>query len=304
MISARLRLVSFLTRALVKPRLRAAQDPLELRRAFEKNARLLHRAPPHMAMRAGRLGKVPVEWVSCGTVDADDILFYVHGGAFVAGSPATHRHIAAHLCARLRCEAVLPDYRLAPEHVFPAGLEDVLAAYDALVASGRDPARITVLGDSAGGNLVMGLLARLDRNGSPMPRAAVVISPVLDLSATADSIRQNAARDVLLPADRFDRLNAEYLGGHPVTDPRVSPVLAQYRRLPPMLFHVSEGEILRDDTLNMQAKLIAAGHDPLVRCWPGAFHVFHILRGWLPEAGAALDDIAAFIRARRPASDS
>lgn len=295
-MSARLRIAEHLGRLLVKPRLARAQDPLDEREGFERQARRLFRAPPHSAFRNGRLGRVPVAWVSCGAVRSPLIVLFVHGGGFIAGSPRTHWHMAAHLAHGLRCEAVLPDYRLAPEHRFPAALDDVEAAYEALVRSGRGPETVALVGDSAGGCLVMGLLERLNRRGAPMPLAAVAISPVLDLTGSSPSVRDNARSEALLPAERFPDLRRFYLGDHPADDPEVSPLFARFARMPPTLFHACEGEILRDDTLRMQSALVAQGHEPLVRLWPSALHVFHLLCGWVPEAGEALDDIADFIR--------
>ena len=163
-------------------------------------------------------------------------------GAFICA-----KSMVAKLCALLKCEAVMPDYRKAPEHPFPAGFNDVCAAYTALVESGRDPAQIVVAGDSAGGCLVMGLLAWLNETGQPMPRAAVPISPVLDMAEELPSMRGNKRSEALLVADKFDALKEMYLQGHAPDDPHVSPLRARFDRLPPTLFHVCDGEILRDD---------------------------------------------------------
>lgn len=304
MASLRLRLSAATARMLFKPWVARSTDPEEVRAAFLRHARRTHIAPPGMACRAGRMGGVAVQWVSCGPVTGPEILLYIHGGGFICGHPDTHHHIVADLCRRLGCEAVMPIYRLAPEHPFPAGFEDVRDAYLALVESGRDPGRIVVMGDSAGGNLAMALVAWLNAEGLPMPRALVPISPVLDMSNTADSLRSNARSDAILVADRFDELGQMYLQDAPRDDPRASPLMADYPRLPPTLFHVCDDEILRDDTLNMQAHLIAQGHDPLVRSWPSGLHVFHLLRGWVPEADAALADIADWIRTLRKPHDS
>lgn len=299
MMSLRLRVVSTISRLVFKPWAGRATDPAHVRAAFLRHARRMHLSPPHAAYGNGHLGDVPVRWVRCGPVTNGETLFYVHGGGFIVGHPDTHRHIVAELCRDLGCEAVMPVYRLAPEHPFPAGLEDVFAAYCALVDSGRDPDSIVLIGDSAGGNLVMALLQMLCERDLPMPRATVPISPVLDLTGGSDSLRENARTDAILSADRFDDLMEMYLQGHDRSDPRASPLFGNFPCLPPMLFHVCDDEILRDDTLRMQSHLIGLGHDPLVRSWPGGLHVFHLMRGWVPEADEALRDIAGFIRSLR-----
>ena len=304
MMSLRLRVTAAASRLFFKPWVARATDPVVVREAFRRHARRQHLAPPFMACRSGRLGDIPAQWVSCGPVDGPEVIFYIHGGGFVVGHPETHQHIVADLCARLRCEAVMPIYRLAPEHPFPAGFEDIRDAYLALVDSGRPPGRIVLMGDSAGGNLVMALLGWLNAEGLPMPRAAVPISPVLDLANQAESLKTNAHSEAILVAARFDELCEMYLQGAPHDDPRASPLRANYPNLPPTLFHVCEDEILRDDTLEMQARLVAQGHDPLVRSWPGGLHVFHLMRGWIPEADRALEDIANWIKELRTQRDS
>lgn len=304
MTSRRLRLVSWYFRTVIKARVKHVGDPLEVRARFETMSRRAQKAPPYSVKRHGAMGGVPVLWVASGPVQNPEVVFYIHGGGFILGSPETHYHVVAKLCRLLKCEAVMPRYRLAPEHPFPAGLNDVLAAYEALVASGREPSRIVVMGDSAGGCLTMALIAHLNQTGQPMPRAAVPISPVLDLRGVSDSIRDNAAKEAVLVAERFQELMDMYLEDHSREDPLASPYLADFAALPPTHFHVSADEILRDDTLNMVDKLKAAGHAVTVRMWDTSFHVFHLMRGYVPDADAALRDIAEFIRGLRRSADS
>ncbi|MEM9850393.1 MAG: alpha/beta hydrolase, partial [Pseudomonadota bacterium] len=200
--------------------------------------------------------------------------------------------MAAALAKRMRCEAVLPRYPLAPEEPFPAAIDALTGAYRALIA--RVPrGRVTVAGDSAGGCLTLALLGSLP--AAEQPGAAVAISPVVDLSGTGGTLDAHAAGDVLLPRGRFDEMRGMYLGEHPVTDPRASPVHAVFNAPPPVLFHVSAGEMLFGDTKRMVAALTAQGHEPAVQIWPNAFHVFHLMQGIVPEAAAAMDHIATFI---------
>ena len=303
-MSIRMWLYSAVTRAIIKPWVRRQKDPKKLRAAFERHARRTHVPIKGAVFRNGFLNEVPVKWVEAGYPDSAKILFYIHGGGFIVGSPETHKDMIAALCRKLQMSGVLPRYRLAPEHPFPAGFEDVKAAYLGLVASGRAPKNIVLGGDSAGGNLALALLAWLSAEGLEQPGCAFVLSPVVDFSAERDSVRSNAASETLLPAHRGDELAEMYLQGADKADPRASPLLAKFERCPPILFHVCDGEILRDDTYAMQKVLVDKGHDVTVRSWPNGFHVFHIMYGHFPEAEAAMKDIAAFVRFRRSPNDS
>ena len=210
----------------------------------------------------------------------------------------------ADIVGTLGCEAVMPRYRLAPEHPFSAGYDDCLAAYQGLLARGLRPDQIVLGGDSAGGNLVLALLAHLSDTGQDMPQSAFVLSPVVDLAAGFGSMTENAKSEVLLVAERFAELGEMYLQGADAQNPKASPFHADFEKCPPLLMHCCDGEVLRDDTLEMQRKLVGLGHDVLVRSWPNAFHVFHIMRGHFPEARAALDDVIDFIKAHRLPNDS
>ncbi|WP_069298798.1 alpha/beta hydrolase [Neptunicoccus sediminis] len=304
MNSLRLRLYSIFTRLVIKPWVQRVKNPVEARQAFERHARRMHRHPAFAAYRNGVIGKVPVLWASVGPVSRPEVLLYLHGGGFIVGSPDTHKHMVADIAGAVGVEAVIPRYRLAPENPFPAGFDDVLEVYNGLLARGLRPDQIMLGGDSAGGNLVLSLLAHLSYRKEEIPLCAFVISPVVNLEGGYDSLKENAKSEVLLSAGRFDELGKMYLGHQDCGQDCASPIHAMFERCPPILFHHSSGEILRDDTLEMQRKLVAKGHDVLVRSWPNAFHVFHIMRGHFPEARAALDDIAGFLKARLTSSDS
>ena len=304
MNSLRLWFYSAFTRRLIKPWVRHARDPQSTRDAFERHAQRTHFHPPFSDYRNGSVNDVPVLWVSRGGVTQDDVLLYIHGGGFVVGSPDTHKHMVAYLAERLGVEAVMPRYRLAPEHKFPSGFDDVVAVYKGLLDRGLRADQIVLGGDSAGGALVLALLAYLSDAGLGTPQSAFVLSPVADLAASFDSIRDNKDSEVLLIADRFDELAGMYLGDGARDQPYASPFHGTFDTCPPILFHCCDGEILRDDTLEMQRKLVGLGHDVLVRSWPNAFHVFHIMYGHFPEAKVALDDIVTFVRGQRTPDDS
>lgn len=299
MNSLRLRLYSTFTRAVIKPWVRRSAEPQDVRAAFERHAKRMHLHPTFATYRNGAVGGIPVLWVSRKAARTEDVLLYIHGGGFIVGSPDTHKHMVADVVGALGCEAVMPRYRLAPEHPFSAGFDDCLAAYVGLLERGLRADQIVLGGDSAGGNLVLALLSHLSDAGMDMPQSAFVLSPVVDLAAGFESMRTNAKSEVLLIAERFSELGDMYLQGADASVPKASPIHGAFERCPPLLMHCSDGEVLRDDTLEMQRKLVGLGHDVLVRSWPNAFHVFHIMRGHFPEARAALDGVVAFIKAHR-----
>ncbi len=304
MNSLRLCLYSVFTRLVIKPWVARVQNPAEARQAFENHAKRMHVHPASADYRNGTVSGVPVTWVSRGAIERDEVLLYVHGGGFIVGSPDTHKHMVAEIAGDLGIEAVMPRYRLAPEHPFPSGFDDVVTTYNGLIDRGLRADQIILGGDSAGGNLVLALLAYLSDTNADLPQSAFVISPVVDMSGGFGSLKSNAKSEVLLCADRFDELGAMYLGDQDLKQPYASPFYAEFDRCPPILFHHSDGEMLRDDTLEMQSKLVSQGHVVLVRSWPNAFHVFQIMTGHFPEARAAIKDIVAFIKARRKPDDS
>ena len=223
------------------------------------------------------------------------VLMWLHGGAYCLGSPRTHARMACALADRLQAGVVLPDYRLAPEHPFPAAHDDACAAWEALAAE-IDPGRIAVGGDSAGGGLAFALLQGLIAAGRPRPAAVLAFSPWVDLSGTAASLTTLARRDALLPAARFAEIRALYLAGADPRDPRASPRFGRFPGAPPILIQSSRAEILRDDARALAARLrddaVPVTHDE----WRLTPHVWQIYAGLLPEADQALDAAAAFLR--------
>jgi acetyl esterase/lipase len=226
------------------------------------------------------------------------VLLWLHGGAYCIGSPRTHAALAAALATRMGAAAVLPDYRLAPEHPFPAAPEDARAAYAGLLAEGVAPGRIVLGGDSAGGGLVFALLHLALAEGLPMPAAALAFSPWIDLTGAGASLRELAWRDVLIPVRRFAEISTIYLAGADPRDPRASPHLAELAGAPPVLIQASRAEVLRDDARAMAARLAACGVPVTLDLCRGLPHVWQIYQGRLPEADTALDRAAAFLRPR------
>jgi acetyl esterase/lipase len=224
-------------------------------------------------------------------------VLYVHGGGYVSCSPATHRPVTAAL-ARLTGRRVLSvDYRLAPEHRYPAALDDVVAAYRWLLASGVPAASVAVAGDSAGGGLALALAARARAEGLPAPACVVAFSPWTDLAGTGASVTANDGRCAMFRPENVAQFAAAYLGGASPHDPGASPLRADPAGFPPTLLQVGSTELLLDDARAMHERLVAAGRESRLEVYPEMMHGWQLLVGLVPEAGAALRGAARFIAA-------
>lgn len=301
-MSLRLRLLSLALRVFVKPLLAHAAKPEANRDLMIRGARRVFRAPPFALYRETRLTPdIRALWVcarpATRPVAPDRIVLYIHGGGFIAGAPETHAPMLARLGWLSGVEICAPEYRLSPEHAFPKALEDVRAAWDALVTRGYRPEHIVLAGDSAGGNLALALLADLCAEAQ-RPAGLVAIAPLTDFTFQGASMRDNEARDAMLPARRRDDVATWYLAGADPTDPRASPFFAKFDAPPPVLLQYAETEILRDDARRMAEVLRTAGGAVNEHAWPDAPHVFQIFDGWVPEARESLREIADFVTER------
>lgn len=225
----------------------------------------------------------------------DRHVLYLHGGAYISGSPAHYRHFTWRVANAASARVWALEYRLAPEHPFPCALDDAIAGYRALLANGADPRQILVMGDSAGGGLALSLLLRLRDDGIPLPAAVVAISPWTDLTLASPSIVENARVDPMLNAKDLPKLVDLVLAGADPHMPYASPVFGDTRGLPPALLHVGSDEILRDDAVRMAAKMRADGCHAEVEVWPRMPHVWHLFVPVLPEARRALARIGDFV---------
>lgn len=224
------------------------------------------------------------------------IMLYLHGGGFVCGSPRTHRQLAARISASSGLPILLLDYRLAPEHPFPAAAEDALSAYRWLLSEGYLPSQIMVGGDSAGGHLTACLLADVASEKLPMPGAAVLLSPFLDLTGAELASRDLALRDPFVPPDYAIWCGLAYAGDTLLTHRRLNVLKVRKRGWPPVLIQVGGTECLQVDSERMCESLTRAGVYCDLQVWPGQVHVFHWFAPWLPEANAALRHIGEFVR--------
>ncbi|NHX27833.1 alpha/beta hydrolase, partial [Escherichia coli] len=201
----------------------------------------------------------PVTWAQGPGAMSDAVILYFHGGGYVMGSARTHRAMLATLSEMAGVPACLPDYRLGPEHPFPAAFDDAVAAYRGLLARGFRGDQIILGGDSAGGGLALALLAEICRAGMPQPLMSFAFSPLTDLTMTSASLRDNARREVMLPPERMAELPRDYLNGADPRDPRVSPLYGRFDGAGPVYLTSSTHEILLDDSRNMAARLQEQG---------------------------------------------
>ena len=295
-ISLRAELVRLGLRTFIKRRHRS--EPIEvLRRRFRRMETLVPQPPRGTRIEHVSAGGVPAEMIVTRVSAADRYVLFLHGGAYATGSPRLYRHFTWRMANAARARLLAIEYRLAPDHPYPAALEDALASYRWLLAQGADPRRIAIAGDSAGGGLTLGAMMKLRDTGLPLPGAAVALSPWTDLALTGASLNANAASDPMLVAAEVPRLAGFYLGNTDPHDPYASPLYGDPRGLPPTLIQVGSDEILRDDAVRMAERMQAAGCKVELQVWPRMPHVFQVMAAVMPEARAAMAEIARFLHA-------
>ncbi len=244
---------------------------------------------------------VPGEWVTVAGSDPNRRLLYVHGGGYVLGSPVTHRRLCEGIAAAGGCAVLNLDYRLAPEHPFPAAVDDAIAGLQFIQANGPDgegaAEAVFVAGDSAGGGLTLATLLAARERGVEQPNAAVGISAWTDLAITGESIQTRAENDPLITDSSMIHVMASaYLGDTAATDPLASPLYADYAGLPPLLLQVGDAEVLLSDTTRVTERARAAGVDVVEEVWDEMFHVWHAFAPMLPEGQQAIERIGEFIQ--------
>src|SRR5579863_1956352 len=227
-------------------------------------------------------------------------LIYLHGGGYFFCTPETHRPITLGLASHADAHVFVPDYRLAPEHRFPAAVDDSVAAYRHLVAEGTPPHRIVLGGDSAGGGLALATLLSLRDAGDPLPAGAVLFSPWTDLAGTGDSIIKNTKSDVMFHGEGITKGARFYLGDTHPTHPLASPLYADLAGLPPLFIQASNSEVLLDDSTRLAAKASKAGVAVDFKTWHRLPHVWQIFTPFLPESRAALAEAGAFVKRQVP----
>lgn len=279
-------------------RLTHGADVVSMRRQYEElDARHAHLDPDAVRTRCDCAG-VPATWVEVPESRPGRVLLYLHGGSFAFRFPNAHAALAARICRRLGARALLPDYRLAPEHPFPAAPDDCERAYRWLVDGRADPRSLVLAGDSAGGNLALVTLQRARAARLAMPSCAVLLSPALDCTMSSPSMAAYDGRDPMLQLANLLVLRAYYVASpQEYTNPEVSPLFADFHGFPPLFLQVGESELLRDEATRAADKAHAAGVDVELEIWPGVAHAFQIAE-FLPESAQAIENIARFVRRR------
>ncbi len=298
MASWQARLYSLFLRAYLKRRARGDEAAFVqfARRKFDPPQFMRQPVPPYAQINAVSENGVVGEWVTARDTAAQRAIYYLHGGGYVVGSPVLYRPFNATLAKAAQAQVFALDYRLAPEHRFPAALDDAVAGYRWLLAQGVRPANTLIGGDSAGGGLTLATLVRLRAEGLPLPAAAVLLSPWTDLAGTGNSLKTNEASDAMFYADALKSFAPIYLGQASAMEALASPLYADLKGLPPLLIFVSKSEVLLDDALRITAKARAAGVSVDLQAWDDLPHVWPVAVGLLPEARAALQLIVQFVQ--------
>lgn len=310
MTSLAARVLKLYTRRVIRTTRKLSKTDLvrHLRRTMDNPPPLPFMMPPMVRLTTFRDGiqnhgtqnnGIHGDWLQ--VKSAKRAVLYLHGGGYVAGVTKTYHPLCSRLATELRADVFLPDYRLAPEHPYPAAVDDAVATYDMLLAHGWKPEHLVIAGDSAGGGLTLATLLRLRDEGKPLPACAIVMSPYADMTGTAASIAGNDKTDALLG-------HAMISGGKGIyvpdpareREPGASPVFGDFSGLPPLLVTVEEGECLRDDAYAVMARAKEAGVHATLISRRGLLHVWPIFWPLLPEAREDVAKMVAFVRQRVP----
>ncbi len=272
----------------------------EMRERFEKLADYLP-VPAGTTVESVDAGGVPSEWVTAQGVTGNRVILYLHGGGYVIGSLNTHRALASNMSAAAQARVLVIDYRLAPEHPFPAAVDDAVAAYGWLLDQGIAAANIAVSGDSAGGGLTIATLVALRDKGLAMPACAVPISPWVDMEGLGESMTALHDADPMVQKPGLDRMAGMYLGDADPRSPLAAPLYADLTGLPPLLIQVGTRETLLDDSRRLHRNALAAGVNSSLEEAGGMIHVWHLFGPMLSEAREAIGRAGAFMQANSAA---
>ena len=268
----------------------------KLREEYEAGAQKFGNIPAGIRVEALSINGMTAEWIAPVGASKEKVIFYTHGGGYISGSCTDHRMHVAKFVEGTGLPALLFDYRLAPEHPFPAAVEDSVMAYCWLLEQGIAPENIIIVGESAGGGLCLATLVSLRDQGIPLPCAGVSLSPWTDLKCSGESYRTNARKDISTLGS-WEIWGGYYVGDNDPTHPWLSPLYADLKGLPPVMIQVGDNEILLDDSRRFAEKARLAGVDVTLQVWEGMVHCFAILAPMFPEAVQAMEDIFAYIKA-------
>jgi acetyl esterase/lipase len=272
-------------------------DVQTLRAAFNE---LMARVPvaPDVQQHHVEIGGVGGVEVTIQGTAAEKVILYFHGGVYVIGTAVATVPLVSDLVRRTGAKAITLDYRLAPEHPYPAAVEDARAAYEGLLAQGIAPGQIALAGESAGGGLAVATLLALREADVPLPSCAYLMSPYVDLTLSGESLAEKRELDPLLTPDGLRARVPDYVGGADASDPFISPIFGDLRGLPPLLIQVGSHEVLLSDALRLAERAAMSDVAVTLDVTPGVPHVFQAYAGLLDEAGAALDRASDFLQAR------
>jgi monoterpene epsilon-lactone hydrolase len=276
----------------------AEQPPLAELRARYDGIALMFTLPEGISVETIDAGGVPAERLTGRRSVPGRTVLYLHGGGYAIGSTVSHRHVAGAIVEAGEASLVVPNYRLAPEHPYPAAVHDALACYHWLLDQGQDPAQLVVAGDSAGGGLALATMISARDQGLPLPAAAVLISPWVDLAGTGETLATLEARDPIVQKAGLLDMARQYLGERDPRTPLASPLYADLSGLPPLLIQVGSEEVLLDDSLRIQHRAREHGLETTLEVWDEMIHVWHFFHPQLEEGREALARVGQYIRDR------
>jgi monoterpene epsilon-lactone hydrolase len=259
----------------------------------------LAKLPKDVSIKKVNINDIAANWISTPESNLNNIILYLHGGGYVEGSLTSHQDLAVRIARASKTRVLLIDYRLAPEHPFPAGFEDAVMCYRWLLEKEKiPPNKIVIAGDSAGGGLTLCTLIKLRDEGLPLPIAAVCLSPWTDLAMTGDSIKEAAKIDPWLKPSELYFMAELYIGDTDPKNPYISPLYGELSGLPPILIHVGNAEILKSDSTRFAEKAKKVGVDLTLEIWEDMIHVFQAFADWAPEGKEAINKIGEYIQSK------
>ncbi len=279
---------------------RPKPDPITVEAMRERIDELGDKMPPPADAIVERIEVAGrwTEWVSAPGCNPNRQVLYLHGGGYVIGSPHSHRNLAYNVAKAIDGRCLVIDYRMAPEDPFPAAVEDAVAAWQWMLEQGGNPARMAIMGDSAGGGLTVAVQVALRDRGIRMPACSVPISPWVDLEGIGETIKTKAAEDPMVELEGLQWFAGLYAAGADMHDPLLAPLYADLSGLPPMLIQVGTAEILLSDATRLAEKARAAGVDVTLEQWENMPHVWHLFAPMLSEGGDAIAKLGHWARER------
>ena len=272
------------------------QVPLEeLRGQYDKLGSLLP-PPDDVDIEAITIDHIPAEWIKPHNKSNDKVLMYVHGGGYCIGSLDSHRSMVCELAKAVQCQVLNVEYRLAPEHAYPAAVEDAAQCYQWLLDQGHKNSDIAIGGDSAGGGLTMATLLEIKKRNLPQAAAGICLSPWADLTLASESMTSKASEDPIVSKQGLQKMADDYLQGQDAKADQASSIFADLSGLPPILIHVGTAEVLLDDSKNLLEALESAGVKTTYKEWPDMLHVFQFFHIMLSEARESIKEIGEFIQ--------